>query len=170
MLDDIIGTLLWDVILSGAGELIGAVLSWLWRVYARALNVPILVGVLLDCAAGTAEGIRLGQGTPWQAVLGTVLILGCPTLAVASTIALANRLQREHRGVDDAPPEPLPRRAIAPGLPTVQLRTVDLRKAVDSSPAPAPDPAAARPYQAWGWGSRVEVASVRRVRGSAEAE
>ncbi|HEX6748657.1 MAG TPA: hypothetical protein VF092_15270 [Longimicrobium sp.] len=140
-----------DFICGFVGDIVAGVLGWLWRAYARTLNVPILVAVLLDCLAGTAEGVRLfSQGTSlWFVALGAALVIGCPALAVASTMAVWRKINDERKAR-----RPVDRPLVG------WLQSIDLRPAREMGAAGAPHlhlPPPAPPYTPWGWSDRTEI-------------
>jgi len=149
MIGDLLLELLFDYVGSCVGELVAGVLGWLWRAYARALNVPILVAVLLDCLAGTGEGMILISRSGWSIALGTISVIACPALAIASSVVVWRRLRTE------------PAQDPHPSL-EARLRTVDLRPARKTAAAEAPNlPRPAPPYAPWRWSDRAGPASAR---------
>jgi hypothetical protein len=162
MLDELVGQVLWEVGSWVVGEVVAPALGWIWRAYVRALNVPVFAAVLLDCAAGTGWGVAmLNRGTSAGSIaLGFTLLVGCPALALASGIAVWNRLRRERAGEPGELVDAERRIGVVPGL---RLRTVHPPRAGDGAlppesgiHAPLPDTGAS-----WQWSHRQEVVPAR---------
>lgn len=73
----------------------------LWGVYARVLNLPILVCALLDGAAGVFFGMgMLGAESAWTAFSGFLLAVGSTFFAAGSAVTWIVRVRDEKDDVE----------------------------------------------------------------------
>jgi len=75
---------------------IGWVVGKAWGVYARILNLPILVGAVLDGAAGVYFGVgMLGSASAGTGLLGLLLTAGGGLFAGASVVTWVIKVRGE---------------------------------------------------------------------------
>jgi hypothetical protein len=97
-------------LLAALGEGIGWAVGKLWRVYARILNLPILVGAVLDGIAGVFFGAgMLGSASTGTWFLGLLLTAGGGLFAGASVVTWVAKVRGEREDVERLPRHPEPR-------------------------------------------------------------
>jgi hypothetical protein len=80
---------------------IGWVVGKAWGVYARILNLPILVGAVLDGAAGVYFGVgMLGSGDAGTGLLGLLLTAGGGLFAGASVVTWVVKVRDEREDAE----------------------------------------------------------------------
>ena len=97
---------MWDLLLgvilvAVSVEGIGSVLEKLWGAYARVLNLPILVGAVLDGAAGVFFGMgMLGAESALAAFSGFLLAVGSTFFAAGSVVTWVVKVRGERNEVE----------------------------------------------------------------------
>ncbi len=107
---------MWDLLLLGvilltaSVEGIGCVLEKLWGAYARVLNLPVLVGAVLDGAAGVFLGMgMLGAESAVAAFSGFLLAVGSTFFAAGSVVTWVVKVRGERDDLELLPPRPEPK-------------------------------------------------------------
>lgn len=77
-------------------EWVARVVEPVWEAYARVLNLPILVGAVLDGALGVAAGVRMfGSESIGTALLGLVIAASAGLFAGASVVSWVGKVREE---------------------------------------------------------------------------
>ncbi len=107
---------MWDLLLLGvilltaSVEGIGCVFEKLWGAYARVLNLPILVGAVLDGAAGVFLGMgMLGAESALAAFSGFLLAVCSTFFAAGSVVTWVVKVRGEREDLELLPPCPEPK-------------------------------------------------------------
>jgi hypothetical protein len=97
-------------LLVALGEGVGWVVGKIWRVYARILNLPILIGAVLDGIAGVFFGVgMLGSQSTATFLLGLLLTAGGGLFAGASVVTWVAKVRDEREDAEHRLRHPEPR-------------------------------------------------------------
>jgi hypothetical protein len=99
------------LLVAASGEGIASLLEKVWGLYARVLNLPILVGAVLDGAAGVFFGMgMLGAESAVAAFSGFLLAVGSTFFAAGSVVTWVVKVRGERDELEHLPrpPEPAP--------------------------------------------------------------
>jgi hypothetical protein len=89
------------VLVAASAEGISCLLEKLWGVYARVLNLPILVCAVLDGAAGVFFGMgMLGAESALTAVGGFLLAVGSTFFAAGSAVTWIAKVRDEKDDIE----------------------------------------------------------------------
>lgn len=96
-------------LLAALGDGIGWAIGKVWRVYARILNLPILIGAVLDGLAGVFFGAgMLGSASTGTFFLGLLLTAGGGLFAGASVVTWIAKVRDEKDDVEHRLRHPKP--------------------------------------------------------------
>lgn len=96
-------------LLLALGEGVGWVMGKVWRAYARILNLPILIGAVLDGLAGVFFGAEmLGSASTGTFFLGLLLAAGGGLFAGASVVTWIAKVRDEKDEIEHRLRHPKP--------------------------------------------------------------
>lgn len=97
------------ILVAASAEGISSMLEKVWLLYARVLNLPILVCVVLDGAAGVFFGMgMLGAESAVAAFSGFLLAVCSTFFAAGSAVTWVAKVRRERDDAELLPPPPEP--------------------------------------------------------------
>jgi len=98
------------ILVAASAEGISSMLEKVWQLYARVLNLPILVGAVLDGAAGVFFGVgMLGAESVLTAFGGFLLALGSTFFTAGSVVTWVVKVRGERDDLEHLPPPPEPK-------------------------------------------------------------